>query len=99
MIPTKDDEENFKNADKCHICHKKYFEKDIRVRDHCHITGKYRGSAHQDCNNDYRLTDKIPVIFHNLRRYDGHFIMQTIGKIVNKAYIIQRRIQPNFDQF
>ena len=45
MILTKDDELNLKNADKCHICDKKYFEKDIRVRDHCHVTGNYRGSS------------------------------------------------------
>ena len=45
-------------------------KKDIRVRDHCHITGKYRGSAHQDCNINFRLTAKIPIIFHNLRGYD-----------------------------
>ena len=50
----------------------------------CHITGKYRGSAHQDCNIDYTLTDKIPVILYNLKRYDSHFIMQTIGEIANK---------------
>ena len=31
--------------DKCHICSKKYTDKDVRVRDHCHITGKFRGSA------------------------------------------------------
>ena len=54
---------------------KKYSEKDARVRDHCHITRKYRGSAHQDCNINYKLTDKIPVIFHNLKGYDSHFIM------------------------
>ena len=84
MILTKDDELNLKDADKCHICDKKYFEKDIRARDHCHVTGKCRGSAHQDCNINYRLTDKIPVIFHNLRGYDSHFIMQTIGEIANK---------------
>ena len=81
MILTKDDEQDFKNTDKCHNYNKKYSEKDIRVRDRCHITGKYRGSAHQDCNINYRLTDKIPVIFHSLRGYDSHFIMQTIGEI------------------
>ena len=84
MILTKDDEKNFKNADKSHICNKKYSKKDIHVRDYCHITGKYRRLAHQDCNINYRLTDKIPVIFHNLRGYDSHFIMQTIGEIANK---------------
>ena len=28
-----------------------------------------------------QLTDNIPIIFHNLRNYDSHFIMQEIGKI------------------
>ena len=46
MIITKNDDINFKNADRCYICNKKYSEKDIGVRDHCHITGKYRGSVH-----------------------------------------------------
>jgi hypothetical protein len=71
----------YQKSKKCHICSKKYVKGDIRVRDHCHITGKYRGSAHQDCNVNFRLTDKIPVIFHNLKGYDSHFIMQEIGKI------------------
>ena len=84
MILTKDDKQNFNNTDKCHICNKKYSEKDICVRDHCHITEKYRGLAHQDCNVNYILTDKIPVIFHNLRGYVSHFIMQTIGQIADK---------------
>ena len=81
---TKDDEENFQKADRCHICELKYNEKDVRVRDHCHITGKYRGSAHQDCNLKFQITDKIPVIFHNLRGYDSHFIIQEIGAIIKK---------------
>ena len=60
-----DDENDFKKANECHICNKKYTEKDIRVRDHCHITGKYRGSAHQDCNLKLKINPeeiKIPVI-------------------------------------
>ena len=73
---TKEDDKKFKKTDSCHICNKKYINKDIIVRDHCHITGKYRGPAHQDCNLNFQLTDKIPVIFHNLRSYDSHFIMQ-----------------------
>ncbi|KAL9989302.1 hypothetical protein ACROYT_G003836 [Oculina patagonica] len=87
---TKDNEENFKNAKACHICDKQYTDDDIRVRDHCHIIGKYRGSAHQECNLKLRIESdkiKIPVIFHNLRSYDSHFIMQEIGAIVkNHTY-------------
>ena len=82
---TKEDEEKFQKSDECHICSKKFTDEDIKVRDHCHITGKYRGSAHQECNLQLRLDVekiKIPVIFHNLRGYDSHFIMQEIGQIV-----------------
>ena len=90
LIMTKEDEEKFLKANECYICNKKYTDKDIIVRDHCHITGKYRGSAHQECNLQLRLNPeevKIPVIFHNLRGYDSHFIMQEIGAIVkNHTY-------------
>ena len=81
---TDEDEQQFKAAEECHICGKKYKETDIRVRNHCHITGQYRGSAHQDCNLKLKISPKeftIPVIFHNLRGYDSHFIMQEIGSI------------------
>ena len=87
LITTDNDELSFKLEQKCHICEESYKDTDIRVRDHCHITGKYRGSAHQDCNLKLRLNPeeiKIPVIFHNLRGYDSHFIMQQIGEITKK---------------
>ena len=87
---TEADEEEFKKTT-CHICDKKYTEKYIHVRDHCHITGKYRGSAHQECNLKLKIEPdniKIPVIFHTLKGYDSHFIMQEIGAIVkNNTYI------------
>ena len=93
MIMTRTDKRNFKKAKKCHICNKKYIETDIRVRDHCHVTGKYRGSAHQLCNRNFRLTDKIPVIFHNLRGYDSHFIMQEIGKFKQDINVIPNNME------
>ena len=87
---TKDDENKFEKAEECYICNKKYTDEDIKVRDHCQITGNYRGSAHQECNLKLRVNPeqlKIPVIFHNLRGYDSHFIMQEIGEIVkNNTY-------------
>ena len=46
--------------------------------------GKFRGSAHQECNLKLRIKPedfKFPFIFHNLRGYDSHFIMQQIGQI------------------
>ena len=87
LVMTEDDEQCFRTMDGCHICGEKYVEKDVRVRDHCHITGKFRGSAHQECNLKLRIKPeniKIPVIFHNLRGYDSHFIMQQIGEIAKK---------------
>ena len=87
LVMTEDDEQRFKTMDGCHICGEKYTDKDVRVRDHCHITGKFRGSAHQECNIKLRIKPediKIPVIFHNLHGYDSHFIMQQIGEIANK---------------
>ena len=84
LVMTEDDETRFKLMDKCHICDKEYTDKDVRVRDHCHITGKFRGSAHQECNLKLRIKPediKIPVIFHNLRGYDSHFITQQTGEI------------------
>ena len=90
LVMTENDEMCFKLMDKCHICDKEYTDKNVHVRDHCHITGKFRGSAHQECNLKLRIKPeniKIPVILHNLRGYDSHFIMQQIGEIAkNYAY-------------
>ena len=37
-----------------------------KVRVHCHVTGKFRGAAHWNCNVNLQLTKNFPVIFHNL---------------------------------
>ena len=49
---------------------------DVKVRDHCRITGKYRGSAHRDCNINVKLDYAVPVVFHNLKNDHLHFIME-----------------------
>ena len=47
-----------------------YVDGDVKVRDHCHIAGKYRGSAHRDCNIKVKLNHTIPIVFCNLKNYD-----------------------------
>ena len=87
LVMIEDNEQRFKTMDGCHICGEKYTDKDVRVRDHCHITGKSRGSAHQECNLKLRIKPedtKIPVTFYNLCGYDSHFIMQQIEEIAKK---------------
>ena len=96
LVMTEVDEQHFKTMDGCHICGEKYTDKDVRVRDHCHITGKFKGSAHQECNLKLRIKPenlKIPVIFHNLRGYDTHFIMQQIGEIANKHGYTNKKLE------
>ena len=68
LLMTKKDNDDFKNSIKCWIHDNDYDQGDIKVRDHCHIFGKYRGSAHRDCNTNVKLNHKIPVIFRNLKK-------------------------------
>src|ERR1043165_8232214 len=48
MIFGKTEQKCFSEATNCHICGGELDED--RVRDHCHITGKFRGAAHNICN-------------------------------------------------
>ncbi|XP_015781336.1 uncharacterized protein LOC107359368 [Tetranychus urticae] len=73
---------DFENAKECWICRKELLND--RVKDHCHLTGKYRGAAHNECNLFYNQPKRIPVLFHNLKNYDGHLLIEGINaKIFN----------------
>ena len=91
-----DDQRNFRLSNKCWICDKLYAEWDNKVRDHDRVTDKYRGSAHKNCNINLRLTKKIPVVFHNLRSYGSHLLMQEIGKFNIKLDVIPNGLENCF---
>ena len=76
LVMTKEDNENSlnENSTKCWICDNDYVDNDDEVRDYCHISGKYKGFAHRDCNINLKLNHKIPVVFHNLKKYDYNLI-------------------------
>ena len=76
LIMSAEEEERFQLSNSCWICNKLFDVGGDKVRDHCHITGKYRGAAHWSCNINLKLAKNIPVIFHNLRGHDSHLIIK-----------------------
>ena len=89
MRMTREDWRTHNSATTCHVCEKP-LEGDS-VCDHCHITGKYQGAAHNACNLKLRLNPKttsIPVVFHNLRGYDSHLLIQAISKVKGRISFI-----------
>ena len=55
----------------------------IKLRNHCHITGIFRGPAHKECNSKLRIPRKLAIIFHNLESYDGHIIFKELNNFDN----------------
>ena len=92
MLSAKD-EERFQLNNTYWICDRSFGAGDKKVRDHCHITGKYRGSAHWICNINLKLTEKVLLIFHNLRGYDSHLIIRKMGKFHVKVNVIRNGLK------
>ena len=66
LAMTKEGNKDFENSPKCWICDNGYVDNDVdKVRDHCHFTGKCRGSVHGDCNINLKLNNKLPLVFNN----------------------------------
>ena len=81
IIMTQEDEEEYRNDNVCRFCEKEILSD--KVRDHCHLTGKYRGPAHNTCNINVtqKQSNFIPFIFHNFSNYDCHMFFK---KLVDK---------------
>ena len=87
-----------KEQTNCYKCKKSLLQKNYRdaVKDHCHITGKYRGAAHSQCNLKLRInpkTDQIPVVFHNLRGYDAHHLMQAMANLQKEVKCVANNME------
>ena len=79
LIMSDEEEKQFQSSNTCWICGKLIDNDDEKVRDHCHITRKFIGTAHWSCNINLRLTKNVPVMFHNLRGYGSHLIFMSLN--------------------
>ncbi len=81
---TSDEWREYHTSTRCFLC-REYFGEGLKrkVREHDHLSGRYRGAACQDCNNKARLRKNLlPVFFHNLKNYDAHHVcVQALGQL------------------
>ena len=87
---TKKQWKKYKRSTKYHICYKPFTQTNLKVRDHCHDTGLYRGPAHLLCNLRYKIPSYIPVVFHNLSGYDAHLFIRELGAHTSDMEVIAK---------
>jgi DNA polymerase type B, organellar and viral. len=102
-----------REATVCRFCHQPLPELDpetgdqlipdvaqTRVLDHDHFTGEYRGTAHAQCNIRASLKKNylVPVVFHNLKGYDGYHLLRAMGEdsckdLIQKMDVIAKSME------
>ena len=93
LIMSEEEEHLFQQSNSCWICEKLIDNDDEKVRDHCHVTGKFRGAAHCNCNINFQLTKNVPVIFHNLKGYNILLIFCKLNKFNVKINVIPNELE------
>jgi len=74
LTMTDEDIVKHKSCFKCNLC-KCDVDIHTRVRDHDHLTGKFRQTLCNKCNLSLVQPKYVPVFLHNLSNYDAHFII------------------------
>ena len=85
---SEEEEHLCQQSSSCWICEKLIDDDNEKVRDHCHVTGKFRGAAHQSYNINLQLTKKVPMIFS-----DSHLIFCKLNKFDVKISVIQNGLE------
>lgn len=89
---SEDDQVAFTLAERCHICKKRFADlssvppqkrrghNQAKIIEHCHLTGKYRGAAHNVCNKNFFVPRTVPVFLHNFSKYDCHLLIRELHR-------------------
>lgn len=90
MIFNDESHRSYNAATACKMCCKMFNDKVIKVRDHCHFTGRYRDALCSSCNLRRRSQNCIPIFIHNATNYDSHFIIRQLGYDSRRIDVIPR---------
>ena len=92
LVSTEEDDENFESSIKCQICDNTFVKGDIKVRDHFHIIGDYRGATQIVISNSVYST-KFPFCFTIQKNCDAYLIMQELDKFDFKMFGIPSNLE------
>ena len=92
LVMSAEENELFGRSNIYWICDK-FIDYHEKVRDHCHITGKYKGCAHWSCNINLKISKKVPAIFHNLKGYGSHLIFKELSRVNCKISVIPNGLE------
>ena len=94
MSPLTDEEKSkYENASTCPNCNGSFDKIScIKVRHHCHTTGRFLGAVCAKCNLQLKYSKRkrpnnrndeffIPVIAHNMKSYDSHLIIKGYKRV------------------
>ena len=90
MVMSDSEKSQYEKTKNCYVCKTQFGterlnertkkkEKVVKCKDHCHVTGKYRGAACGKCNLRMRVPMFVPVLFHNLEGYDANLFVKSLG--------------------
>ena len=79
---------HYTNTTICHNCKQPFDHSNWKVRHHDHLTGQFLFPCCNNCNLQLKSTRThcgsdqffLPVIFHNLKNYDSHYIIKNFEK-------------------
>ena len=77
----------------CQMC---WNNNGVKVRDHSHDFGHFRGTCHRYCNLKYGVKKTnwvMPFFMHNLRSYDSHLLLRAVKPRHGRVRIIPTNFQ------
>lgn len=96
---TDEQEAAFQAAERCWLCQKQFEDDDVRVRDHDHYTGAYRGAAHNECNVNCKTRQEISVFAHNAANYDLHALACELSRLDPKVHGEPQLVPLNHEKY
>lgn len=89
LIPLSVEEQNrICNITHCEYCNLEFSLIDQPVKDHCHLTGKFRNILCNMCNLKRQNQKYLPVLIHGSSNYDSHFIVKQLDCDERKIDVI-----------